>query len=266
MDIRSLEKSLCSSFCESITVNAIPSGLAVSAFLTDQSNDRIGFYVIEDADGIHLEDDGDYLSRLIAQGVEIDKGSRANFIESVLSRANAYVDPDTYEIKTHSFASDQIIKYVPDFLGALFRIRGVEYWTQDRVASTFKEDVYNALLEKLGSAANVSKDEIVDSAFQEFPCDIVLSPKKEGKKTAVFTVSSNEKLTEALALKLETIVKGRDDIVVAAVIEAFPSPHISFRKYQRAVNRSVAFSIYQGEEDAAINRIIEASSIKIIKG
>jgi len=264
MDVRSLEKSLCSSFCESITVNPTPSGLAVSAFLTDESHDRIGFYVVEDADGVHLEDDGDYLSRLIAQGLDIDRGSRANFIESVLSRANAYIDPDTYEIKTLSFAPDQITKHVPNFLGALFRVRGVDYWTQDRVASTFKEDVYNALVKKLGNAANVFRDEIVDSAFTDFPCDITIAPKNTGRKTAVFTVSSSEKLTEALTLKQEAIIKGRDDIVVAAVIESFPSNNISSRKFQRAINRSVAFSIYDGEEDAAINRIIEASGIKIV--
>jgi hypothetical protein len=116
---------------------------------------------------------------------------------------------------------------------------------------------------KIGGAANISKDEIVDSAFADFPCDITISPNNHGKKTAIFTVSSNEKLTEALALKQETIIKKRDDIIVAAVIENYSSGTISTRKFQRAINRSVEFSLYKGEEEAAIDKLITVSGIRV---
>lgn len=257
-----LEKALCSSFCESIAVNPIPCGLAVSAFLEDESKDKIGFYIVEDDDGVHLEDDGNYLSELVAKGIDLEKGTRANFISSVLSKADAFIDQDTYEIKTHSFSPTLVARQAPNFMAALFRVRGVDYWTQDRIASTFKEDVYNALVEKIGSAANVAKDSVVDAAFSDFPSDITVTPiHSSDKKTAIFTVSSSEKLTEALALKQETIIKKRDDIEVVAIIETMDG--ISTRKFQRAVNRSVAFSIYKGEEVAAIDRVISASGLKL---
>lgn len=119
-----LAKALCSTFCEAITVNPVPCGFAVSASFTDASGDRIAFYVVvTEGDGYRLEDDGEYLARLVALGIDIEKGQRQQLLESVLQRAGAFWDRDTYEIKTGGFESKELTARMVQFLSALIRVR-----------------------------------------------------------------------------------------------------------------------------------------------
>ncbi len=89
----SLEKTLCATFCEAITVNPVPCGFAVSAGFADPSGDRIGFYVIADGENYHLEDDGEYLAQLIAVGIDIERGQRQQLLELDFSNCQGVMGP-----------------------------------------------------------------------------------------------------------------------------------------------------------------------------
>ena len=256
-----LEETLCKSFCKGVTVTPVPCGFAVSTLFTDEMNDKLGFYIVQDDEGLHFEDDGDYLSRYVAKHgkANIEKGQRANFIDSILKKTNSYIDFDTYEIKSHCFNLKKINQELPNFVAALQKIRSVEYWTTDRVASTFKDDVYNSLVEKMGSIANIEKDDvIIDKSLKEFPCDIGVILKDNSKKTAIFTATSNEKLDQALLLKFASNAQGHKDITVAAIIES--RNKMSSKKIDRIINRSVEPSFYEDDEEAAIQRLVGIAS------
>jgi hypothetical protein len=254
-----IEKSLCDSFCRSIIVNPVPCGFAVSAFVTDDNNDRIGFYVIEDADGVHLEDDGSYLPTLMAQGIDIHKGVRADFIKSILSRNNSYWDTDTLEIKSEPFCEADFYNIAPRFLSTLQRVRDVEFWTKERVKNTFSEDFFTALVERIGSAANISQDDIIDADFKDFPCDIAIRPNNGKGLTAVYLATSDDKLSEALLLKMEIREKKRFDISVVAVIEDLKK--VSSKKFQRNQNRDIIMPLYRNDEKEAVEKVVRVTGI-----
>ena len=70
-----LKRKLCKTFCGGVTVNPLASGYAISSMFEDNSGDRISFYLLPAAEGYVIEDDGSYLSHLIAKDIRLSRGS-----------------------------------------------------------------------------------------------------------------------------------------------------------------------------------------------
>jgi hypothetical protein len=252
-----LKKALCHTFCSSVTVNPVPCGFAVSTFFVDRSGDPIDCYVVEDGDGYRIEDDGEYLTNLIASGIPIDQGSRGQLLESILAQGDARWDQNTYEIKSSGFPEEEIGFRLTNFLSSLIRVRDLELLTREVVKSTFREDAIAALDARYGQVANFNENQAVDRSLSEFPADLIISPKQHGTAMtgALYFVTSNEKLSEALLLQMEAEKLKRDDIKIVALIEDSQMSPLNKKKFQRAQNRSLSMPIFRGDEDAAVRRI-----------
>jgi hypothetical protein len=259
-----LEKALCSTFCEAITVNPVPCGFAVSAGFTDASGDRIGFYVIADGENYHLEDDGEYLAQLLALGIDFEKGQRQQLLESVLQTAGASWDHDTYEIKTGAFEERGLTTKVVQVLSALIRIRDIELLTRDFIRSTFREDATAAIVERFGDIANIDERKPVSIEFPDYLPDLVIRPRITGRNTAIFLASNPVPFQEAELLRAEIEKEGRqDEITVVALIEDTDKINvISPRRFQRAINRGLPVSIFRGDEPAAMNAIARQARVQ----
>ena len=129
IDANAIRGNLCKAFCAPVTVNAVPSGFAVSTPFADSSGDLLGFYVVEHGDEFRIEDDGEYLARLIGSGIPIDKGYRAQLLNGILRQGGASWDRDTFEIKSSCFAEADMESRLVKFLSALIRVRGLELLT-----------------------------------------------------------------------------------------------------------------------------------------
>lgn len=159
MQPETLKKQLCKTFCGSINVRPVPSGLAVSSAFADSSGDPISFYVTSLDDGeIRIEDDGSYLSHLIARDIPIDQGSRGQLLDAILRQANSFWDRDTLEIRSSVFPESELSRRAIDFLSSLLRIRDLELLTRDVVRSTFRADAIAAIEAKYGEVATFSEN------------------------------------------------------------------------------------------------------------
>ena len=252
-----LINSLCKTFCSSIVVNPVPSGFAVSTLFSDRSGDPISCYVVENGDGYRIEDNGEYLARLIGSGIPIDQGQRGQLLEPILTQGGASWDQDTFEIHSQSFPVDELGPRLTNFLSSLIRVRDLELLTRELVRSTFREDATAALEERYGQVAIFRENEAVDRTLSEFPADLIIQPKSSdsAKTGAVYFVTSNEKLSEALLLQMEAERLSRDDFGIVALIGDSEMRPISKKKFQRAQNRSLSMPIFRGDEDAAVSRI-----------
>ena len=256
INTEALKNNLCKTFCSSIIVNPVPSGFAISTLFSDRSGDPIGFYVVESGDGFRIEDDGEYLARLVGLGVPIDQGQRAQLLEAILEQGGASWDKDTYEIRSDSFDEGQLGIRLAEFLSSLIRIRDLELFTREVVRSTFREDATAALEQRYGNVARFEENDAIDRKLSEFPADLVIRPENESAKAgAVYFVNSNEKLSEALLLQMEAERLARDDFRIIALIEDSEMRMLSKKKFQRAQNRSLSMPIFRGDEDAAVARI-----------
>jgi hypothetical protein len=257
-----LKTALCAEFCAAFEVHPVASGYAVSSIFTDRSGDPISLYVVAEDDGYRLEDDGEYLSRLVASGIEIERGQRGQLLDAILGGERAYWDRDTFEIRTDVFAEAELVKRAGSFLSALIRARDLELLTREFVRSTFREDAIRAIVERFGRVANIDQDVAVHRDFSDFPSDAVVRPKRTGKVGAIYFVNTNEKLGEALLLHQEAKLKARTDFSVIALIEEPNMGMISRRKFQRAQNRDLTMPIFRGDENAALDQIERKLEIK----
>ncbi|MGP9818546.1 DUF1828 domain-containing protein [Salinarimonas sp. NSM] len=250
-----LQEMLCKTFCTGFTVTPTASGFAVGSTFADDSGDRIGFFLSFDEDLASLEDDGSYLSHLVASDIAIDQGTRGQLLDSILDGCGAYWDRETYEIRTLPFPADQVGERCVGFLSGLIRVRDLELLTRNFVRSTFREDALIAVKELMGHAANIDQNVSVNDELHDFPADIVIRPNAslaQSSVGAVYLVSSNEKLNEALLLRLELMRLERNDLEVIALLENQNPKIISSRHYQRAQNRGVVMPIFRMDERESI--------------
>lgn len=257
ISVDALKQTLCSTLCSSTEVTPVPSGFAISTIFQDRSGDLIDCYVVEDADGYRLEDDGEYLARLVASGVPIDQGQRGQLLREILEQGGAYWDPDSYEIRSISFGVAEIVPKLMNFVSSLIRIRDLELLSREFIRSTFREDVLAKMHESFGPSADFCENEAIDQKFHEFPSDIVIRPTnpKSTRTGALFLVTSTDRLNEALLLKYEVERQDRQDVNVVALLEESDMRLISKKKFQRAQNRSLSMPIFRGDEEAAVARI-----------
>ncbi len=256
-----LKDALCRTFCTELSVAEVPAGLAFSGVFQDALGDRIAGYLVQDQGAPFLADDGAFLADLEASNVPVLDGPRAAFLERVLAPVQAFVDPETLEIRTHPFAHDPSPQTVVAFLTALVRARDVAYWTQERVHGTFVDDVIAAITDRFAGKATVEPNAALDNRFTDFPADAVIRPLKAGIPTAVFVAQTIDKLTEAMLLAQEIRIRGGRDARVAAVIEDSGKVSLQGRKAQRAINRIQGFVLYRGDEAGALDRLEEVADL-----
>lgn len=256
IDAMALEETLCHAYCSSISVRAVPYGYAISTLFVDRSGDPIGCYIVEGADGYRIEDDGEYLARMIGSGLQIDRGQRGKILDDILGEANAFWDRDSYLIRSESIPMSELGARLIEFISSLIRVRDLELLTQERIRSTFREDIIDALRVRFGDTADFQENAPIDGQFREFPSDLIITPRCElGFKGAVYTITSNDRLNEALLLLLEAKSKQRDDFKIIAIMEDAEMKVVSRRNFQRAQNRLLPMPIYRGDEQAAIERV-----------
>ena len=251
-----VKEILCRTFCSEIEARVVPVGIALSTTFSDNSGDRIGFYLIEGPDGFHIEDDGHYLADLIASGVQIDSGTRGQLLQSILKEADAYWDHDSFEIRTESFSNAEVGARLVRFVSALVRVRDLELLTRENIRSTFREDTISALNDSFGDSIYIEENKPIQKRFSEFPVDIIIGSKiNPDLQAAIYLAATNDKLNEALLFKMELQEKRIEEKKVFALIEEPDMRTISRRVFQRAQNRGLAMPIFRWDEAAAMNRI-----------
>lgn len=265
MSSEALKESLQRSFAAAVNVRAVPSGYAISSIFKDRSGDPISFYLVEDADGLRVEDDGEYLANLIARDIPINQGQRADLLDAILEDSSSYWDRETYEIKSASFTREEAPSRIAGFLSSLVRVRDLELLTREVVRSTFRDDVGSALIKRFGRFADIDENAPVSAEFSEYPADFVIRPRDVAGSIpgAVYVVNSNEKLGEALLLHMEMQTDAPDQFAVIGLIEESDMKLLSRRKFQRNQNRSLPMPIFRGDENAALNLIARRMRVPI---
>jgi hypothetical protein len=258
IDTSVLRDSICKSFCGDLSIKALPAGIAITTTFRDAASDPIACFIEQDNGGWYIADDGHFLPDTLARGIDVQSGPRKDFLDRILAPAGAWCDLQNLEIRTSLQQSvprpDEILR----FITALVRARDVTFWSRERIKSTFKEDAYQALVERFSGRAEVLRSSPVDASMQEFPADAIVRPRDQSPAspptTAVFFVQVLDTMNEALMLWMEAREQDRRDIRVAALIEN-GTINLSSYKAQRAFNRIDATAIFRGDEKAALDRI-----------
>lgn len=257
-----LQQSLCHRFCDELSVREVEDGLAIATAFRDGDGDPLTMYALPEEDGWRLADDGDYLPGLMASGIDILNTQRSDTLDQILYAAGAYWDRDTYEIRSARPVPDsQLPTTAMRFLTGLIRARDMALMTREAIRSTFRDDAYAALKARFSNVANVEADVPVSEALSDVPADFLLSPHNQGRRAAIFVVTRNERLTEALLLQSEADRQDVRDVSVIALLEDEGLRGISLKNFKRAQNRLDALPFFRGDETAAISRIAKVAGL-----
>lgn len=249
-----MKNELCRAFCNDITVTEVPIGLAVSTAFKRDDGDRVAFYVIKMENGeYHLEDDGATIPLLEGAGVDFETDTRRRALDNLLAKVDGYFDQDDATIRTRSFPAKELPARAIDFVGVMLRMNDFLLLTQEKVASTFREDAAERIKSAIGDRAAIRENEAVTSRLSEVRPDmIVQAPSRP--PVAIFFGSSPNRVHDAIFLHQTAFYEVKQPLSVVALLEQDNSIPNDLRR--RASNRLATVPVFSQDEDAAVARIV----------
>jgi hypothetical protein len=250
-----MKEEMCRAFCNEISVKEVPAGLAISTAFRRRDGDAISFYVIRDPALprlSHLEDDGETIPYLMACGIDLDTQTRQRAFQELLVEYDAEFDGDESVIRTAQMSEASLPRAAIRFVALLLRLSDFLLLTQEHAESTFREDVAKRIKEALGDKAVIRENEPVTPRLKEVTPDMVL---RAGDRVpvAVFFAQSAQRVNDAIFLQMAALYEARQAISVVALLEKEGQAKQNLR--QRAMNRLSSLMVYDGDEDATIQRI-----------
>jgi len=247
---------ICKAFCESVSVSELPKGIGfgISSSVFEAHGDPAGVYAIgPDEHGLwRLDDSGWVAPMLIASGYDLSLASRMQAFEELLDRSGFSFDHDSLEIYVSDLSGKDVPTAAIRFFSAISRVADLACWTEERVKSTFKEDV-TASLKALLPDVEILHNAPADDRIPDLTADLVLKP-KHGRSVALYLAQTEVPLLEAMLLRSET-ADLPDRPRVAAMMEREKSAPAKTRT--RAHNRLDVVTVYEGDSRAAVSRIAE---------
>jgi hypothetical protein len=244
---------LCRAFCEQLMIRQVPAGIAVSTPFTLSGGEPLGFYVVGPDQGgrFRLEDDGTTIPMMEAMGIDLDTDTRSDAVAQLYTEYGALYNPESGEISTLPMSSDVVPQRALQFVSLLLRLQDLILLTPERAASTFKEDAIKAIKTSLEGQAKFSENQSPALGI-EFPADLLIEAPFR-PPVAVFLAMSEQRVLEAVVAQMAVTYESKIDCSIVALLERDSS--VTRRMRQRAVNRLTAMPIFEGDEQAAIQRI-----------
>ncbi len=144
-----MKELICKAFCESVKVVDLPngSGFGISSSMFEAHGDPVGIYAIPNRTNgkWRIDDSGWVAPMLSASGYDLSSTSRMQVFEEILERSGIKFDHDTFEIFADGIPEKEVPATAIRFFSALSKVAELGGWTQERVKSTFRDDVTASL-------------------------------------------------------------------------------------------------------------------------
>lgn len=249
-----MKEELCKAFCGDVTVRNVPAGLAVGTVFRGLGGDLVGFYVTgSPALGYRIVDDGATVAFLEAAGCDMSNSTRADALRELITQYDVEYDEQSGELRTAYMSMADIPRAAVRFIAMMIRIPDLLLLVPERVVSTFEDDARLRIRKALEGQARIVEDEPIAPGLREFRADMVLKAANR-QPVAVFFSRSEQRVYEAILCQMAALYEQHVPCSVIALLEKGSS--ISHRMRQRASNRLTAIPDYEGDEDAAISRIV----------
>jgi hypothetical protein len=249
-----MKEELCKAFCGGIVVRQVPAGLAVGTDFRGLGGDRVGFYVIRDQSlAYRVVDDGGTAPFLEAAGFDLSTQTRGTAFHELLAQYGVEYDEESREIHTGPMSAEEVPHAALKFMTAMIRIPDLMLLAPERVASTFEEDASRRIRTELSGKAEILEDEPIAPGLKEFRADLVLKA-RDRTPVAVFLSRSEQKVYEAILCQMAALYEQKLNVSIIALLEKTSTISATMRR--RASNRLTAVTEFEGDEDAAIGRIV----------
>lgn len=248
-----VKEQLCQAFCDTLSVRAVPAGLAIGTNYDGLGGDPIGLYVLgpDSAGTYSVQDDGISVATLEAIGADLANKSRRQAFNELLSAYGVEYDEISGDLRTLAVKESEVAPTVLRFIAFMLRLQDLALMTAERAASTFREDALRELRAVIGDRASLQEGFVVHPALAEFPADIGILV--EGREpVALFWGTAEAKVYEALLLQAYAQAQG---VGVSVVTMLETEATVSAKMRQRAANHLDAMPVFKGDQRQACVRI-----------
>ena len=250
-----MKEELCQAFCNELTVQSVPMGLAVSTAFSFPDGDRIGFFVKESGGGYEIQDNGLIFPSLEASGLDRKNKNRAEALTSLMDEYGVALDEDDKEFRLSTGDRVSLPGAALRFVSFLLRVGDLLLLAEDRVASTFRLDVERVLRERIGEGALIQERQPISTNLADFPPDYLIQASGR-EPVALFLGTSDARVLEALFVQMRAEHEEHVSIKIITLLEREKA--ISAPVRQQATNRLDALLQFRGDEVAAISKIVKS--------
>tara|TARA_R110002110_G_scaffold3305_4_gene16858 strand:- start:2824 stop:3537 length:714 start_codon:yes stop_codon:yes gene_type:complete len=232
----------------------VPVGYAVATPVAWFSGDQITFYVRIEGDMARLEDSGTLLLELESQGLDLTSESRREALSDIMGAHCVTLDEEDCLFLSEWVPVDNVASLVPEFLAFLTRSQDLTLLSRDRVRSTFREDLAEALQEGFGDSATITFSEPLIADLPQYRVDIVVRH-KNGKIAAVFPATSDATVLRAVLFSVEMERHNITGIVPFLVYESMKQGAVTNQSREIATNADLEFGVWSGGSDAVVGKV-----------
>ncbi|MEO1459595.1 MAG: DUF1828 domain-containing protein [Pseudomonadota bacterium] len=257
----SLKERICEAFCADVSVNPFRGGYGISTPFSDASGDSLGYYLLgPSANGkFRIVDDALTVASFESEGATLDSHSRLDAFNQIITAYSARYNDESGEIYIEDVAPSDIERKSLDFLALMLRLQDMYLLTQERVRNTFYDDVSTRIASIDVPGLQIQEKTAVSDETADVVPDYVFRHEGSPMSAALFVTNTNEKLWQAMHLKLISEYETNDRLAVVAMLE---NENVGTSKLRtKASNRLDALPIWQGDEAAAITRVLRVAGV-----
>jgi len=247
-----MKEDLCRAFCDALHVRDVPAGLAVRTAFMTASGDTVGFYVLMTDGHYRIEDNGRVFPGLEAKGLDFERGSRREAMESLLAEYAVDLDRSDLQFSIEGLSEGEVAAAALRFVAFLLRVNDFGLMTEARIASTFRDDVKARLAAAVTGRAVMEESTPILPDLDDFPADFVL--RAPGRPpVGVYVATGDDRVLQAILVGMKARHETHEECSIIALVENDRTLTAPVRR--QAGNRLNAVAYFRGDEAESINRI-----------
>lgn len=250
-----MQAQICEVVCKGFRVRKVAIGYAISAPVEWMNGDKVRFFARIEGGRGRLEDDGSTIFELEGSGVEISTGNRRLLLGQLLEEYSVEFDEDEVLFKTPWVAANEVAKLVPQFSAFMTRVQDLSFLSRDRVESTFKEDLANALRSNAGAGVQVHLNMPPVDSLPVYVADIVIKS-QVGKTVAIFPATSDVSVLRAVLFSKEVELNKVPDVVSFLVYETVDRGRISSQNQAIAANSELIPAVWLAGKSEVVDKVL----------
>lgn len=249
-----LDRQICDALCGGFKVKPVPIGFAVASPFDWFTGDKMIFYARTKGALVRFEDSGSTVFELEGAGVDLSSSTRLASLMSICEESQVNFDQDECQFSTAWVKAEGVGLAAIRFMSFMIRVQDLILTTRSKVASTFKDELIQAVVDRFGATADIQLSEAPVADLSYYVVDIVVKH-KNGRIAAIFPATSEEKALGAVLFAKELELKNIDNVVPFLVFENLASAKINQNTQAKAMNSELELANWAGGQIDVIDKI-----------
>ncbi len=249
-----MKQQICEAFCAGISVRPVPIGFAIATPFPWLTGDNIVVYARIDGERVRLEDGGSTVFDLETAGVDLSTTTRLEIIDSLGKEYGVLYEQTDVIFHTGWAPIEDAGQIAVRFVSFMQRMQDLVFTTRERAASTFREDLVEALRIRFRDDASIDIGEAPVESLKYYTVDIVVRH-KNGKTAAIFPGTTEQKALEAVLFAKEIELKNIKNVVPFLIFERMDSSKVNKDTRAKALNSELQLAAWDGGALDVIDKV-----------